>query len=95
MNYNPNVEKEASLSLLCIILLLDFLDGRSLPGKREVFFLVFAGIDAWLEESLNLDDGTLLQKIQLWRAFLGCYLDVLESGDLLLVAVLVLTGDAN
>lgn len=67
-------EKEALFSLR--IFLLDLLDGGSLPGEREVFFLILAGVSTWLEEALNLDESTLLQEIQLWRAFLGAYLDV-------------------
>ena len=44
---------------------------------------------------LDLDDGTFLQEIQLGRAFLGTYLDVLQGRDLLLVAVLILLGGAD
>lgn len=67
---------------LLIFFLLDLLDGGSLPGEREVFFLILAGVSTWLEEALNLDESTLLQEIQLWRAFLGAYLDVcLEDGQ--------------
>ena len=60
-----------------------------------MFFLILAGVSTWLEEALNLDESTLLQEIQLWRAFLGAYLDVLQGRDLLLVAVLILVGGAD
>ena len=63
------MNKEGSLTLLCFFL-LDLLDGGSLPGESEVFLLVLSDIGAWLEESLHLDDGALLQEFQLWTAHL-------------------------
>ena len=86
---------EASLSLRCIFFLLYLLDGGSLPGDSGVFLVILTGVDTWLEESLDLDECSLLEKLQLRAVLLGSYLDVLKGRDLLLVTVLILLGDAD
>jgi len=60
-----------------------------------VFLIVFASVNARLEETGHLDERTFLQEIQLGASLLGAHLDVLEGTDLLLVAVLILDGGAD